>query len=130
MRETGAVASARAAEIYGLDILAEKIQVSFGFSFGFSMLRFSYVVHCSLIASFFCSSKSIFFMDSVFSKSIFFTCQRVHDFTFLSNINLTYESLSIELTLVFATFTPLFNINGYQIYVITSYYASLAFLYL
>lgn len=28
VRATGAIASARAAEIYGLDILAEKIQVS------------------------------------------------------------------------------------------------------
>lgn len=29
VRETGAVASARAAEIYGLDVLAERIQVTF-----------------------------------------------------------------------------------------------------
>jgi len=33
LRDTGAVASARAAEIYGLDVLAEKIQVRFPFHF-------------------------------------------------------------------------------------------------
>lgn len=39
MREAGAVASARAADIYGLDVLAERIQVRFGSSIGSSVLK-------------------------------------------------------------------------------------------
>lgn len=39
VREAGAVASARAADIYGLDVLAERIQVIFGLSLGFYGLK-------------------------------------------------------------------------------------------
>ena len=39
LRDTGAVASARAAEIYGLDVLAEKIQVRFPFHFCMSQAK-------------------------------------------------------------------------------------------
>ncbi len=43
LRETGAVASARAAEIYGLDVLAEKIQVRLPFQFCISQAYITWI---------------------------------------------------------------------------------------